>query len=470
MLRWKIRIRKLTYILMDMISILVAYILAEIAYLDFQFGVLTLSGLEKIAFIMLITLFLITSFLIFDIYTLTIKDYGNMYLMTTTKMIISLVMTNILLGAIMFYLKANLSRLFLLDYMIVLIALIFINRLILKKFSYIDVKDYKHNKNILVIGWSERGQTYIDEINKHNYLNFNLVGYISINEPREYKKLKHIAKLEDLDYIVERYVIDEIAVARPLTYDHRLRAALHMCQDMGITITMLLDIQDTHTSKAQVAMVGDLPVLKFHVVSLNENQLFMKRIIDIIGSLIGMIFFGLAFIIIGPLIKIETPGPIIFKQNRVGQNGRVFKVWKFRSMGVNAEKEKSTLMASNEMEGHMFKMSNDPRVTKIGSFIRKTSIDELPQFYNVLRGDMSLVGTRPPTVDEVKEYEKHHRRRISIVPGITGKWQVSGRSNIEDFEEIVRLDSEYISEWCVWLDIKILFKTIVVVFKRDGSR
>jgi lipopolysaccharide/colanic/teichoic acid biosynthesis glycosyltransferase len=138
-------------------------------------------------------------------------------------------------------------------------------------------------------------------------------------------------------------------------------------------------------------------------------------------------------------------------------------------MGVNAEKEKSALMASNEMQGHMFKMTDDPRVTKIGAFIRKTSIDELPQFYNVLKGDMSLVGTRPPTVAEVKAYEKRHRRRISIVPGITGKWQVSGRSNIEDFEEIVRLDSEYISEWCVWLDIKILFKTIIVVFKRDGS-
>jgi exopolysaccharide biosynthesis polyprenyl glycosylphosphotransferase len=469
MLRWKIRIRKLTYLLTDLICILVAYIFAEIAYLDFQLGVLNLSGLEKISFVMLVTFFLIVFFLIFDIYTITIKNYGNMNIMTVMRMMISLLTTNILLGAVMFYFKANISRLFLLDFMIALIALIFINRLILKKFSYIDVKDFKHSKNILVIGWSERGQTYINEIKKHNYLNFNLVGYISINKPREYDNLKHIATLEELDHIVDRYVIDEIAVARPLSYDERLRDALHMCQDMGITITMLLDIQDTHTSKAQVAMVGDLPVLKFHVVSLNENQLFMKRIIDIFGSLIGMVFFGLAFIIIGPLIKLETSGPIIFKQDRVGQNGRVFKVWKFRSMGVNAEKEKSALMASNEMQGHMFKMSDDPRVTKIGAFIRKTSIDELPQFYNVLKGDMSLVGTRPPTVAEVKAYEKRHRRRISIVPGITGKWQVSGRSNIEDFEEIVRLDSEYISEWCVWLDIKILFKTIIVVFKRDGS-
>ncbi len=159
----------------------------------------------------------------------------------------------------------------------------------------------------------------------------------------------------------------------------------------------------------------------------------------------------------------ETPGPVIFKQNRVGKNGRIFEVWKFRSMGVNAEAEKAALMANNEMSGHMFKMSNDPRVTRIGAFIRKTSIDELPQFYNVLRGDMSLVGTRPPTVNEVKEYELHHHKRISITPGITGNWQVSGRSDIEDFEEVVKLDEEYIRDWTIWKDFWILFKTVLVV-------
>ncbi len=270
--------------------------------------------------------------------------------------------------------------------------------------------------------------------------------------------------------IVTDYVIDEIAVARPLSYDSRLEEVLKQCQSMGVTVTMLLDVKCEETSKAHVAMIGHIPVLKFHTVSLNESQIFAKRILDVVGACAGMVIFGFAFLIVGPLIKLETPGPVIFKQDRVGKNGRVFKVWKFRSMGVDAESRKAALMTNNEMTGHMFKMTNDPRITKIGDFIRKTSIDELPQFYNVLKGDMSLVGTRPPTVNEVKDYEQHHRRRISITPGITGNWQVSGRSDIEDFEEVVRLDSEYIEHWSVWSDIRILFKTVWVVIAGRGSK
>ncbi len=217
-------------------------------------------------------------------------------------------------------------------------------------------------------------------------------------------------------------------------------------------------------------MVGDLPVLKFHSVSLDEDQLFMKRVLDICGSLVGMVLFGIAYVVVAPLIKMESAGPVIFKQKRVGKNGRVFEIWKFRSMGLDAEARKAALMSNNEMSGNMFKMTNDPRVTKIGAFIRKTSVDELPQFFNVLRGDMSLVGTRPPTIDEVDHYQRHHHKRISITPGITGKWQISGRSDIEDFEEIVRLDSDYIKEWTFWYDVKILLKTVAVVLKRRGSR
>ena len=286
-----------------------------------------------------------------------------------------------------------------------------------------------------------------------------------VKKPSTYAEVPHLGGLDDLFSLAKEYVIDEIAVARPLTYDSRLKAILNQCQEMGITITMLLDLQNTETSKAHVAMVGNIPVLKFHTVSLNENQLFAKRILDVVGSLVGMVLFGIAFILFAPIIKLETPGPVIFKQKRVGKNGRVFEIWKFRTMGINAEAQKEALLACNEMSGHMFKMTNDPRITRVGAFLRKTSIDELPQFYNVLRGDMSLVGTRPPTVNEVKEYELHHLKRISILPGITGNWQVSGRSEIEDFEEVVKLDAEYISDWTIWLDIKILIKKTIVINK-----
>ena len=170
------------------------------------------------------------------------------------------------------------------------------------------------------------------------------------------------------------------------------------------------------------------------------------------------------------MIKLESPGPIFFAQKRVGRNGRIFKMYKFRSMYADAEERKKELMAQNEMNGLMFKMEDDPRVTKVGKFIRRTSIDELPQFFDVLRGDMSLVGTRPPTVDEFRQYEGYHKRRLSMKPGMTGMWQVSGRSDIEDFEEVVKLDLEYIDNWSIGLDFKILFKTIAVVFHHGGAK
>src|SRR5699024_10666589 len=169
-----------------------------------------------------------------------------------------------------------------------------------------------------------------------------------------------------------------------------------------------------------------------------------------------------AAVCVGPFIYLRSPGPIFFRQTRVGKNGKVFEIYKFRSMYLDAEERKSELMEQNEMSGLMFKLENDPRIIKgIGRFIRRTSIDELPQFWNVLKGDMSLVGTRPPTVDEWEQYELHHRIRMATKPGITGMWQVSGRSDITDYEEVVRLDTEYIENWSIGLDIKILLKTVL---------
>jgi len=170
------------------------------------------------------------------------------------------------------------------------------------------------------------------------------------------------------------------------------------------------------------------------------------------------------------MIYLQSPGKVLFSQNRVGKNGRIFKCFKFRSMYMDAEERKKELLIENEMNGAMFKIKNDPRITKIGKFIRATSIDELPQFFNVLMGDMSLVGTRPPTEDEVEQYDDYHWRRLSIKPGITGLWQVSGRNEISDFEDIVKLDTEYIDSWSIWMDIKLIFKTMKIVFIRAGAR
>ena len=202
---------------------------------------------------------------------------------------------------------------------------------------------------------------------------------------------------------------------------------------------------------------------------------YVKRAIDVVCASAAIICFSPLYIGVAILVKFKLGSPVLFTQDRpglIGEDGKetIFKMYKFRSMYADAEERKKELMAQNEMNGLMFKMEDDPRVTKVGKFIRRTSIDELPQFFDVLRGDMSLVGTRPPTVDEYKQYESHHKRRLSMKPGITGLWQVSGRSDIEDFEEVVKLDVAYIDNWSLWGDVKILFKTIYVVFAGKGAK
>ena len=219
----------------------------------------------------------------------------------------------------------------------------------------------------------------------------------------------------------------------------------------------------------KLGYLGSIPVITFANRIYSWKSLFVKRCIDIVGAIVGLVFMTIAMIFVAPAIKIESKGPLFFKQKRVGKNGRYFYIYKFRSMYIDAEERKKELMAQNEMNGLMFKMKDDPRITKVGKFIRKTSIDELPQFINVLKGDMSLVGTRPPTVGEFKQYKGHHKRRLSMKPGITGMWQAYGRNSVMDFDEVVKMDLEYIDNWSILLDIKILFKTVATVFTNHGT-
>lgn len=241
---------------------------------------------------------------------------------------------------------------------------------------------------------------------------------------------------------------------------------------MGITVHIKLARVADDSSNQIVEKLEGYTVLSTSINMVSAGQLIFKRTMDICGGLVGMLLTGIIFIFVAPIIYIKSPGPIFFKQVRIGKNGKKFNIYKFRSMYMDAEERKKELMAQNDIkDGMMFKMDNDPRIIKgIGNFIRDYSLDEFPQFWNVLKGDMSLVGTRPPTVDEWEKYEMHHRSRLAFKPGLTGMWQVSGRSNITDFEEVVRLDTEYIKKWNPGLDIKILFKTVAVVLGKVGSK
>lgn len=244
----------------------------------------------------------------------------------------------------------------------------------------------------------------------------------------------------------------------------------------------LAKVVNSPGKKQFVEKIGDYTVLTTSINYASLNELFLKRVFDIVCGLLGCILTLIICIFIGPVIYIASPGPIFFSQERVGKNGKKFKMYKFRSMYLDAEERKAELMKDNKLgDGKMFKLDFDPRVignkvmpdgchkTGIGEFIRKTSLDEFPQFFNVLKGDMSIVGTRPPLISETNLYEYQHFARLAIKPGITGMWQVSGRSEIIDFDEVVKLDKYYIENWNLGLDIKILLKTVLVVVCKKGA-
>ncbi len=242
-------------------------------------------------------------------------------------------------------------------------------------------------------------------------------------------------------------------------------------EKMGVVVDLSLDLFNLGTEgEKRIYSVEQYHVVAFFSRLFDYRMVMAKRAIDIVGAIVGLAITLIVGIVLAPFLLLESPGPLIFKQKRVGVNGRIFDFYKFRSMYADAEERKKELMAQNEVNGLMFKMENDPRITKVGAFIRKMSIDELPQFWNVLKGDMSLVGTRPPTVDEYQQYSYYQKRRISFRPGITGLWQISGRSDIKDFDEVVKLDLAYIDNWSLMLDIKIILKTLLVVFRGSGAR
>ena len=252
----------------------------------------------------------------------------------------------------------------------------------------------------------------------------------------------------------------------------RIQEYIDLCLEMGTTVKVIMDVSYSrrmHRSNSFVSSIGTFPIITYHTIALNSYEQFIKRMMDLTIGVLAAIVFSPLMIITAIAIKCDSPGPAFFKQTRVGQNGRQFKMYKFRSMCQDAEEKKEELLSQNEMDGFMFKMKDDPRVTRVGRFIRKTSIDELPQLFNVIRGDMSLVGTRPPTTEEVSRYKRSQWRRISIKPGITGLWQTSGRNEITNFDDVVELDLMYIDNWTLWSDIKILISTVGVLLTKRGA-
>ena len=352
--------------------------------------------------------------------------------------------------------------------------LMFLGRICLKRFMLTFYKKSKFSNRMILITTSDRAKDIIAHLYERNDWNRVLSGIILSDRDRTGDKIKGyevVAAPDDIIEYVTKNDIDEAFFSVDDIKDNGyLRECIATLEKMGVLVYVNIETFNLlNTGNKNLDRVGKYAVVVFSRNEFSLRQRMLKRLLDIIGALVGMILLAIATIIFGPLIKLESPGPIFFGQTRIGKNGRRFTFYKFRSMYADAEDRKKELMEQNEMNGLMFKMQDDPRITKIGKFLRKTSIDELPQFWNVLRGDMSLVGTRPPTVDEYEKYSPEYKARLSMTPGITGLWQISGRSEIKDFDDVVRLDMEYIDDWNIMKDIKILIKTVVIVVKGRGA-
>ena len=341
------------------------------------------------------------------------------------------------------------------------------------------------DKSLVIITSAKIVKEVVRNIKEKNYGIYKLSGVIVLDRDMYGTIIGGVPVVANADNAAECLLqnwVDEvfINVDESVPYPKEL---IDRCSEMGLTVHLNLAKElEGVFGKQSIGKVGTYTVLTTSINVMTMKQAFMKRTMDIFAGIVGCIMTGIIFIFIAPLIYVSSPGPIFFSQERVGKNGRLFKMYKFRSMYMDAEERKAELMKENKMSNNlMFKMDFDPRIignkilpdgtkkTGIGQFIRSTSLDEFPQFLNVLTGQMSLVGFRPALKTEYEEYDYHHRARIAMKPGITGMWQVSGRSDITDFEEVVRLDTEYIRNWSMGLDFKILFKTVKTVLHRDGS-
>lgn len=275
--------------------------------------------------------------------------------------------------------------------------------------------------------------------------------------------------VDRLGALIHEKKIEAVIVPRRLP-EAQLELLLDVCYTAGCEFLYSARAIEVAGVRPSIVWRGQEPFFEFATPELEGQQLMVKRCLDLIGATVGLVLLSPLFLLVGLAVKLDTPGPVFFSQDRAGLGGRRFRMYKFRTMGVGADTEKPNLVSLNHTgDSRLFKIPNDPRITRVGRFLRRWSLDELPQIWNVFRGDMSLVGPRPFFESDLEDYEAHHFRRLGAKPGVTGLWQVSGRSHVVDFEEVVRLDREYIEHWSIWLDISIMLRTIPAVFGRHGA-
>lgn len=376
-----------------------------------------------------------------------------------------------------FLLKINLFfRSTFVFFIILSFLLLILKRFLIKKFLSFIRFNGKDRKNILIYGNNENTYELINYFNRHLEFGLDIKFIIDENNllANSYNEIKVFSE-EKFKAIILKESIDEIFFTIPIKKINNFEYVIDFMQLVGVNYHFLIDLNiyndklNKNKLKPVYSNYFNLPMLSYNLVNANPYQLFIKLIFEKVITLLLIFLLSPILLICGILIKISSKGPIIFKQQRVGLRGRKFTQFKFRTMVENAEKLKESLHHLNEQSGPVFKITNDPRLIKFGNFYRKFSLDELPQLFNVIIGDMNLIGPRPPIPEEVLNYKTNQYRRLSMKPGITGLWQVSGRNSIKNFEDWVKIDLEYIDNWSLFLDLKIAFKTIYVVISGSGK-
>lgn len=339
-------------------------------------------------------------------------------------------------------------------------------------FRHIRKKDFNFRR-ILIIGTGKRAQHFIDLVHKHDDWGLKIIGFVDEDVAKTGEIIsgyKVMGSFKDIPEIIHHNIVDEVVFVVPRSWINRIEEIMHFCEAEGLKVSVAVDHFTLKFSKAKQTDLDGFPLLTFGSTPDKVWHLFFKRLFDVVFSTIALLILAPVSIIVSIIIKTTSEGPVFFRQKRCGLNGRTFTLYKFRTMVKDAETKLKTLLQHNEMNGPVFKMENDPRLTKIGKFLRKTSIDELPQFWNVFKGEMSLVGPRPPLPKEVEQYDSWQRRRLSMRPGITCLWQANGRNRIVDFSEWAKLDLKYIDNWSLGLDVRIIFRTIPAVLFTRGAK
>jgi exopolysaccharide biosynthesis polyprenyl glycosylphosphotransferase len=391
---------------------------------------------------------------------------------TLVNIIIAGGLTALALGTPIFLFKMVLtSRLFIGVMCVLTVVFLVLERQLLNLLlDYVHALGY-NQVNLLIVGTGRRARDFIQVVKSHANWGLRIAGLIDDDHGmfgKEIEGYRVLGRIQDIPFVIHRKVIDRVIFVVPRLWLNRIDEAVLACEREGIPTSISMDLYDLRIAKVRQTDFSGFPLLEFETFAAKEWQLFAKRGIDILLALLMLFLLSPVMLMLVIAIKLTSRGPILFKQQRCGLNGRTFTLYKFRSMFVGSELKRRELEKSNEMDGPVFKIRHDPRITPFGRILRKLSLDELPQLFNVLKGDMSFVGPRPPLAIEVELYKMWQRRRLSLKPGLTCIWQVSGRNKV-GFEKWMEMDLEYIDKWSLWLDFKIMLKTVFVVMFGYGA-